>query len=164
MGINVILKSKNPLRLVFTNFSLIYKRLSYKFKFKKLGKQLKVHGTIITYSPENIIVGAYVSLNEGVILNASRSKIIIGDYCTISANSQLHTTGLTVNKKYKERIHIAEPIILKEGVWLCAGVIVNPGVTIGKGSIIAPGSVVTKNIPSFELWGGVPAKKIKDIK
>ena len=31
-----------------------------------------------------------------------------------------------------------------------------------KGSIIAAGSVVTKDIPSCEIWGGVPAKKIKN--
>jgi acetyltransferase-like isoleucine patch superfamily enzyme len=28
---------------------------------------------------------------------------------------------------------------------------------------VAAGAVVTKNIPSFEIWGGVPAKKIKKL-
>ena len=36
------------------------------------------------------------------------------------------------------------------------------GVTIGRGSIVAAGSVVTKDIPSCEIWGGVPARKIRD--
>ena len=36
------------------------------------------------------------------------------------------------------------------------------GVTIGTGSIVAAGSIVTKNIPPCEIWGGNPAKKIKD--
>jgi acetyltransferase-like isoleucine patch superfamily enzyme len=38
------------------------------------------------------------------------------------------------------------------------------GVTIGKGSVIAAGAVVTKDIPPYTLYGGVPAKKIKDIR
>lgn len=33
---------------------------------------------------------------------------------------------------------------------------------IGAGSIVAAGSLVTKDIPSCEIWGGVPAKKISD--
>ena len=36
------------------------------------------------------------------------------------------------------------------------------GVTIGKGSVIAAGAVVTKNVGEYEIWGGVPAKKLKD--
>ena len=36
------------------------------------------------------------------------------------------------------------------------------GIIIGDGAIIACGAVVTKNIPPYEIWGGVPAKKIKN--
>ena len=36
------------------------------------------------------------------------------------------------------------------------------GITIGKGSIVAAGSVVTKDIPACEIWGGIPAKKIRN--
>jgi acetyltransferase-like isoleucine patch superfamily enzyme len=39
------------------------------------------------------------------------------------------------------------------------------GTEIGEGSTITAGSVVTLNtkIPKYELWGGIPAKKIKNI-
>ena len=33
--------------------------------------------------------------------------------------------------------------------------------TIGTGSIIAAGALVTKNVPSYSIVGGVPAKVIK---
>jgi serine acetyltransferase len=36
-------------------------------------------------------------------------------------------------------------------------------VTIGKNSLIAAYSFVNENVPTGELWGGVPAKKIKNI-
>jgi acetyltransferase-like isoleucine patch superfamily enzyme len=35
------------------------------------------------------------------------------------------------------------------------------GVTIGDEAVVAAGSVVTKNVPSGEIWGGNPAKPLR---
>ena len=51
---------------------------------------------------------------------------------------------------------------VEDDVWIGHGVIIVGGIKIGKGSIIAAGSVVTKDIPSCEIWGGVPAIKLKN--
>jgi chloramphenicol O-acetyltransferase type B len=51
---------------------------------------------------------------------------------------------------------------IESDVWIGYGSIIMSGVKIGKGSIIAAGSVVTKDVESYSLYGGVPAKKIKD--
>lgn len=47
-------------------------------------------------------------------------------------------------------------------VWLGHGAIVMRGVTIGDGAIVAAGAVVTKDVPAFEVWAGVPATKLRD--
>ncbi len=52
-------------------------------------------------------------------------------------------------------------VTIEDDVWIGARVIILPGVTIGRGSIIAAGAVVTKDVPSFSIVGGVPAKVIK---
>ena len=52
--------------------------------------------------------------------------------------------------------------IIEDDVWIGAKAIIMSGVTIGKGSIVAAGSVVTKSIPPCEIWGGNPARKLKD--
>ena len=49
-----------------------------------------------------------------------------------------------------------------DDVWIGCNAIIMCGVTIGNGAIIAAGSVVTKDVPPYEIWGGNPAKKIKD--
>lgn len=54
------------------------------------------------------------------------------------------------------------PIIVENNVWIGARCIILPGVTIGEGAIIAAGSIVTKNINSYSIVGGSPAKIIKN--
>lgn len=52
--------------------------------------------------------------------------------------------------------------LVKSDVWIGNGAVIVGGVIIEEGSIIAAGSLVVKNVPQCEIWGGVPAKKIKD--
>ncbi|WP_010136842.1 acyltransferase [Ochrovirga pacifica] len=52
--------------------------------------------------------------------------------------------------------------VVEDDVWIGHGCNIIAGVTIGKGAIVAAGSLVNKDIPPCEIWGGVPAKKIRD--
>ena len=67
----------------------------------------------------------------------------------ISSNHDLK--NLNVHNKSK-------PIVINKNVWIGANVIILPSIEIGEFSIIGAGSVVTKNIPSFTINGGNPAK------
>jgi acetyltransferase-like isoleucine patch superfamily enzyme len=51
-------------------------------------------------------------------------------------------------------------IFLEEDVWLGANVIVLKGTRIARGAVLAACSVVTNNEPPYEMWAGVPARKI----
>lgn len=52
-------------------------------------------------------------------------------------------------------------VIIGSDVWIGARAIILDGVVIGDGAIVAAGAVVTKNIPSFSVVGGVPARVIR---
>lgn len=52
--------------------------------------------------------------------------------------------------------------VIEDDVWVGLGAIVMCGVRIGRGSIIAAGAVVTRDVPRYEVHGGVPAAKIRD--
>lgn len=54
------------------------------------------------------------------------------------------------------------PIVLEDDVWIGSGSVVLSGVRIGCGSILAAGSVLTHDIPPCEIWGGQPARKLRD--
>ena len=59
---------------------------------------------------------------------------------------------------------VAEPqrTTIGADVWIGANVIVKSGVTIGTGAVVGAGSVVTHDVPSYEIWAGNPARKIRD--
>lgn len=52
--------------------------------------------------------------------------------------------------------------VVDDDVWIGHGATIVGPVIISKGAIIAAGAVVTKDVPPCEIWGGVPARKIKD--
>lgn len=54
------------------------------------------------------------------------------------------------------------PITIGHHCWVGTGAIILQGVTIGDGAVIAAGAVVTKDVPPYEVWGGVPAKHIRN--
>ena len=94
-----------------------------------------------------------------------QNNILIGSHCRIASGCRFfdhdHETSTrnlpTVATSENSRV---SPIILNEAVWLGAGVVVLRGVTIGRGAIVGAGAVVTKSIGEFEIWAGVPARKI----
>ncbi len=52
-------------------------------------------------------------------------------------------------------------ITVGDDSWIAANVVLTAGVTIGRHCVIAAGSVVTKDIPSYTVAAGNPAKPIK---
>lgn len=54
------------------------------------------------------------------------------------------------------------PTKIGRDVWIGANSVIMSGVSIGDGAIVAAGTVVTKNIPSFEIHGGVPNRKLRN--
>lgn len=51
-------------------------------------------------------------------------------------------------------------IVIGNDVWVGANVVILPNVSIGTGAILAAGAVVTRDVESYQIVGGVPAKPI----
>ncbi len=54
-------------------------------------------------------------------------------------------------------------ITIANDVWVAGHVSVLKGVGIGTHSVIAAGSVVNSDVPQYSVFGGVPAKLIKQV-
>lgn len=61
----------------------------------------------------------------------------------------------------KQGMGDVRPVVIEDDVWIGRRVIIMPGIVVGNGSIIGAGAVVTKDVPSFAVVGGVPAKVLK---
>lgn len=62
-----------------------------------------------------------------------------------------------------KRINLSKSIYLGDHVWIAQDALILKGTQIGSGSIIGAKSLVTgKKIKSNSLWGGVPARMLRD--
>ena len=102
------------------------------------------------------------------------ADIRIGNNILIASNVQIYTAyhPTEPEKRLKNDFDepkepffrtCAEPVTIKDNVWIGAGVIILPGVSIGKNSVIGAGSVVNKSIPPNCVAVGNPCKPIKYI-
>lgn len=87
--------------------------------------------------------------------------ITIGSNCQITHGVLIHTHGGC--QVIRDRIPDFDVFgKVKIGNWVYIGAYsqIMPGVTIGDHALIAGGSIVTKSVPNYEVWGGVPARFI----
>ena len=85
-------------------------------------------------------------------------KVYISDTSHGNYNGEYHSNPLVEPNK---RELISKEVIIGDNVWIGEGVCILPGVKIGEGSIIGANSVVTRNIDSYSIAVGSPAKEIK---
>lgn len=57
----------------------------------------------------------------------------------------------------------SKPIKICSNAWIGMNCIILKGVTIGEGAIVGAGSVVTRDVPSWTVVGGNPAKIIREL-
>ena len=111
----------------------------------------------------SIIIHDRVFIGFGCEFNV-RQRIEIGADCLIASGCKFidHDHGSSSRDiPMNQQTDGGEgEILIAADVWIGANAVVLKGVRIGRGSIVAAGAVVTKEIGQYEIWGGVPARKI----
>lgn len=134
----------------------------------KYGKNVSLSsGVIFSYS----ILGDYSYVNYYSIVH----KTTIGKFCSIgphvviglgnhpvrnfvSTSPKLFLKGYFSEKEQYDQFAKVE---IGNDVWIGSNVTIVNGVSIGDGAVIAANSVVTKDVPPYAIYGGVPAKLIR---
>lgn len=113
----------------------------------------------------SVFIGDSVYIGRGAEFNII-DRITIENQVMIASGAKFvdHDHGIDRLKIIGKHPGKSAPIILQENCWIGANVIVLKGVTVGQGAVVAAGSVVIHSIPAFEIWAGIPAKKIGERK
>jgi carbonic anhydrase/acetyltransferase-like protein (isoleucine patch superfamily) len=97
----------------------------------------------------SIRLGNRVNVQDGAVIHCTfeRSKTIVGNNVSIGHNAIVHGC------------------VIGDNVLVGMGAIIMDNAQVGENCIIAAGSVVLENtiIPPGTIYGGIPAKKLKDI-
>ncbi len=133
-----------------------------------VGSNFNWFGSFSFVNPNGIKIGENVNINDGVVVNATKSKVLIGNNVTISSNVQIIAASYDpvkfLNSGSDAKDHVYSEIIIGDNVWICAGVIILPGVKIADHVVIGAGSVVTKSIEEpWCIFAGNPAKLLRRI-
>lgn len=130
------------------------------------GSIVKNYCAICACNPNSIIrIGSGCTIGDYSYIYASGS-IEIGNNVLIAPFAYLVDSdhGIKPNELIRDQSLTIKSIVIDDDVWLGARVVILGGVRISKGAVIAAGSVVKDDVGEYEIWGGVPAKKIGERK
>ena len=107
----------------------------------------------------NVVTGKYCSIGRDVLIGG------LGHHPTHwpSTHPVFYSNRKQSGVYFNQFIDFEELSETRVGndVWIGARAVILDGITIGDGAIIAAGAVVTKDVPSYAIYGGVPAKLIR---
>lgn len=128
--------------------------------------ELGDHSTIEDFATVNngvgdVIIGSRTRIGLG---NVIIGPVKIGNNIMFAQNiilSGLNHVYENINIPILDQKVTTAEIIIEDDSWIGANSVIVAGVTVGKHSVVAGGSVVTKNVPSYSIVGGNPAKLLK---
>jgi carbonic anhydrase/acetyltransferase-like protein (isoleucine patch superfamily) len=118
----------------------------------------------------DVVIGDYCSIWFNTILRGDVNSIRIGNKVNIQDGSILHCLFQKSVIEIGDNVSIGHNVIIhgakiEEDVLIGMGAIVMDYSVIGKNSIIAAGALVLEGtiVESGSIYGGVPAKRLKDV-
>lgn len=111
-----------------------------------IGERCMINPHCVLYSGAGIVLGNDVLLAPGV-------QVVPANHAFAKRDVPIARQGFLPSKG---------GVVIEDDVWIGANSVLVDGAVIHRGAIIAAGSVVCSEVPACEIWGGVPARKIKD--
>jgi acetyltransferase-like isoleucine patch superfamily enzyme len=139
----------------------------------ELGSYVVLHGSseicgAKVFDEPVLVIGDHSHLGNNLLIMVAK-RIQIGSHCLIAndvviADNDGHPLDPAKRLQYlpPDREDCKE-VFIGDNVWIGKGSIILKGVHIGDGAIVAAGSVVTKDVPSYTVVAGNPARVVKHL-
>lgn len=124
----------------------------------KVSKKAVVYSSAKIYYPANLVMEDFACLASNVdCYNVDVIKL--GTNVTVSQGAYLCTASHDITSR--QHTLITAPITIEDQAWVAADAFVGMGVTIGQGAVVGARAAVFKDVESWMVVGGNPAKPIK---
>jgi acetyltransferase-like isoleucine patch superfamily enzyme len=129
-----------------------------------IGNNCDIEAPLIFHNCQNfsnLFFGNNVHIGKNCFFDL-QNKVIIEDNVVVS----MQTTFITHIDMSKSELHYLFPpthslVRVSKNSFIGVGSTILKGVTLAENCFVAAGSIVTKNVDSYTMVGGVPAKLIK---
>lgn len=135
-------------------------------KLKHVGSGVHI-GKNCTFT-NNISIGNDVHIGINCCFQSAHGEIKIGNHVMFGPGVHIHggnhkfdKIGYLIKENDDKEPGEDGVIIIEDDVWIGANAIILKGVIIGKGSIIGAGSIITKNVPPYSIYTGVPSSILR---
>lgn len=133
------------------------RRFFYRLAGIQIGPGSTIHMWARFFDPKNISIGTDSIIGDHVFLDG-RDKLQIGNHADIASEVLIYNSEHDISSA--DFHAVTAPVRIGDYVFIGPRAVIMPGVTIGRGAVVAGGAVVTKDVPDFQIVGGVPAKVI----
>lgn len=129
------------------------------------GVRIGAKTTVFGRGANVLQIGAGTVVGEMTIINGFAAQLSIGEHCTIGSLCHfIVDTGPTASPKLLVKYPISEaPITVGNHCVIGHGTMVIAGSTIGDCAQIMPNSFVNGHVPPYTVYGGSPARLIRQI-
>lgn len=124
----------------------------------KVGSETHIYSSATIYMPWNFEIGDQSSVGEHAYIY-NLGKITIGNRTTISQRA--HLCAGTHDFTDPALPLLKPPIVIKDQAWVCADAFVGPGVIVGEGAIVGACAVSVRNVESWDIVAGNPARVVR---
>jgi putative colanic acid biosynthesis acetyltransferase WcaF len=124
----------------------------------RIGQHVHIENTVRIQHPWLLEVGDFAAVGDRALIY-NLGKVTIGARATVSQQAHL-CTGDHDYTRPDMRLE-KQPITIGDDSWVCADAFVGPGVEVGEGAIVGARAAVFKNVESWTIVGGNPARLIK---
>jgi galactoside O-acetyltransferase len=135
----------------------------------KIGPECRIDSFVKLEGGMGLEIGPFVHLASGAHLNIGGGCVELGAESAVASGGKI--LGGSADPSWPSMSAAARPTrhhdkrmltTIGPRAVVATNAVVLPGCHLGEGAILAAGAVATRPIPAWEIWGGAPARFIKE--